>query len=175
MARLLNPALSHRPLRARPLRRFALRFTGERTFAPPPRSGKGGRPRRPRPASGLSGAVALLMVCTTFAAAPANAANPAAGKGVFVSQCSTCHSDARSRPVVIGPPLFGVVGRKAGTVPGFAYSSTMRSAGFTWTPDRLKAYLPAPSQYLPGVKMTYPGLKNPTQLEDLVAYLNTLH
>jgi cytochrome c len=117
----------------------------------------------------------ILAAVATFAASPASAAaDPAAGRSIFTSQCSTCHSDARSRPIVVGPPLFGVVGRHAGSVAGYPYSATMRGAGFEWTPDRLRAYLPAPAQYLPGVKMTYPGLKNPTQLDNLIAYLASL-
>ncbi|HEY2662526.1 MAG TPA: hypothetical protein VGI79_22605 [Caulobacteraceae bacterium] len=43
----------------------------------------------------------------------------------------------------------------------------MKAAGFAWTPDRLRGYLP-------GVKMTYAGLKNPSQLDDLIAYLDSL-
>ena len=116
----------------------------------------------------------VLAGAGVLASSPAAANGPATGKTVFASQCSTCHSDARSRPVVVGPPLFGVVGRPAGSISGYPYSSAMKSAGFTWTPDRLKAYLPAPRDYLPGVRMTYNGLKNPTQLDDLIAYLQTL-
>jgi cytochrome c len=96
------------------------------------------------------------------------------GKAVFASQCSTCHSNVRNGPVVMGPPLYGVVGRKAGSVGGFAYSPAMKSAGFVWTPDRLRAYLPGPRDYLPGVRMTYAGLKNPSQLDALIAYLDSL-
>jgi cytochrome c len=107
-------------------------------------------------------------------ASPAFAGSASAGKAVFASQCSSCHSDARSRPVVVGPPLFGVVGRPAGSIHGYPYSSTMKGAGFAWTPDRLRHYLPAPRDYLPGVKMTYNGLKNPSQVDDLIAYLQTL-
>jgi cytochrome c len=117
---------------------------------------------------------ASLSGAGLISATPAVAGSASAGKAVFNSQCSSCHSDARSRPVVVGPPLFGVVGRPAGSVSGFAYSSAMRSAGFDWTPDRLRSYLPAPRTYLPGVKMTYNGLKNPSQLDDLIAYLQTL-
>jgi len=119
--------------------------------------------------------VRLLIVAAALAAAlPAAANTPGDGKRVFASQCSSCHSDARSRPVVVGPPLWGVVGRPAGSIAGYPYSATMKGAGFTWTPDRLRAYLPAPRQYLPGVKMTYNGLRNPSQLDDLIAYLQTL-
>jgi cytochrome c len=116
----------------------------------------------------------IAAVLCVIVASPAEAAEPARGHGVFASQCSVCHSDARGGPVILGPPLFGVIGRKAGTVPGFAYSATMKAAGFVWTPDRLRAYLPGPRDYLPGVRMTYVGLKNPSQLDDLIAYLQSL-
>jgi cytochrome c len=118
---------------------------------------------------------ALLVAAGLLAASAANATgDPGKGKAVFASQCSACHSNARNGPVILGPPLFGVVGRPAATVNGFPYSSAMKSAGFTWTADHLRAYLPAPQKYLPGVRMTYPGLKNPLQLEDLIAYLDNL-
>jgi cytochrome c len=121
----------------------------------------------------LAAAAATLAL---FAAGAAHATTGDAGRGraVFAAQCSTCHSNAKGGGVVLGPPLYGVVGRRAGTVAGFAYSTTMRNAGFAWTPDRLHAYLPAPRDYLPGVRMTYPGLKNPAQLDDLIAYLQSL-
>jgi len=117
---------------------------------------------------------ALLIALGLMSASPAAAGDPGKGRAVFASQCSSCHSNTRNGPVILGPPLFGVVGRKAGTVPGFAYSSAMKAAGFAWGPDRLHAYLPGPRDYLPGVRMTYNGLKNPAQLEDLIAYLGTL-
>lgn len=116
-------------------------------------------------------AVALIAA----GAAPALAADPGKGRAVFAAQCGLCHSNAPGGPVILGPPLYGVVGRKAGALPGFGYSQTMKTAGFDWTPDRLRAYLPAPRSYLPGVRMTYAGLKNPSQMEDLIAYLATLH
>jgi len=107
-------------------------------------------------------------------ASPSLAADASQGRVLFAAQCGTCHSNARNGSVVLGPPLFGVVGRKAGSVAGFNYSPAMKAAGFAWTPDRLRAFLPAPRTYLSGVRMAYPGLKNPQQLDDVVAYLNTL-
>ena len=76
--------------------------------------------------------------------------------------------------MVLGPPLFGVVGRRAGSLPGFGYSATMKNAGFAWDEPHLHAYLPAPRAYLPGVKMTYPGLKDRCELDDLIAYRESL-
>jgi len=117
---------------------------------------------------------ALLIAAGVLAVSPAAAGDPGKGRSVFTSQCSLCHSNARNGPVILGPPLYGVIGRKAGSINGFAYSSAMKGAGFAWTPDRLRAYLPGPRDYLPGVRMSYAGLKNPSQLEDLIAYLDTL-
>ena len=117
---------------------------------------------------------AWLIAAGALAASPAAAGDPAKGRSVFASQCGVCHSNARDGAVILGPPLYGVIGRRAGSIGGFAYSATMKTAGFAWTPDRLRAYLPAPRDYLPGVRMSYPGLKNPSQLDDLIAYLSTL-
>ena len=123
-------------------------------------------------ACGGSAAIVVLVALST--APSASAGDAKAGRAVFAAQCSVCHSDARDGPVILGPPLWGVIGRKAGSVSGYPYSTAMQAAGFVWTADRLRAYLPAPRDYLPGVKMSYPGLKNPKQLEDLIAYLGTL-
>jgi len=116
----------------------------------------------------------LAVLSALAAASPAGAADAARGRAVFESQCSICHSNARNGGVVVGPPLYGVIGRRSGSIPGFAYSATMKTAGLVWSPEQLRAYLPAPRRYLPDVKMTYPGLKNPHQLDDLIAYLETL-
>ncbi len=114
----------------------------------------------------------LLLAAGLFNALPAAAADAGHGKSVFATQCAMCHSATRNGPTILGPPLFGVVGRKAGSVSGYAYSPGMKSAGFVWSDDQLRAYLPAPRAMVPGVKMAYGGLKNPTQLDDLIAYLN---
>jgi cytochrome c len=102
------------------------------------------------------------------------AADPVAGKSVFAAQCSTCHSAVKNGGALIGPNLYGVVGRKSGSMPGFAYSAAMKGAGVVWSDDELRKYLPNPRGAIPGIKMTYFGLKNPVQLENLIAYLNTL-
>ncbi|MFI4973293.1 MAG: c-type cytochrome [Caulobacterales bacterium] len=117
---------------------------------------------------------AALIAAGMFAAFPAAAGDPGHGKAVFGAQCAMCHSNARGGPTILGPTLFGVVGRPAGAVKGFAYSSALRSSGLTWGNDKLRAYVAAPAKTLPGVRMTYGGLHNPAQLEDLIAYLDTL-
>ena len=123
--------------------------------------------------SRLSAAIAAGAVLA--AALPAAAAgDPAAGKAVFTAQCAVCHSAVKGAKPILGPTLYGVVGRKTATMPGFVYSPAMKAAGGVWTADRLATYIAAPAKTLPGVRMTYGGLKNPAQLQNLIAYLNTL-
>jgi cytochrome c len=118
--------------------------------------------------------VTLAALSLSLMGGAAQAADPVAGHNVFNAQCSICHSAAPSGITIIGPNLYGVVGRKAGTLKGYAYSAAMKASGITWTDDQLRAYLPSPQKTIPGIKMTYFGLKNPVQLENLLAYLNTL-
>lgn len=100
----------------------------------------------------------------------AHAAGDAArGKAVFL-QCRACHS-LNAGQNGVGPSLHGLIGRKAGTAPDFAYSPFMKRSGITWTPDELRSYLPDPQAKVPGTKMTFVGIKDPQQIEDLLAYL----
>jgi cytochrome c len=66
------------------------------------------------------------------------------------------------------------MGRKAGSVPGFSYSSAMKKSGIVWTPARLDTYLAAPQQVVPGNSMPFAGIANASQRADVVAYLATL-
>jgi len=103
----------------------------------------------------------------------ARAADPAAGKAVFSSYCSICHSVQPGKNMV-GPSLFGVIGRKTGTVPGFHYSPANLSANLTWDAATLDKYLQSPRTVIPGTTMTYGGLKDDSKRADLIAYLATL-
>jgi cytochrome c2 len=103
----------------------------------------------------------------------AKAADPAAGKAVFSSVCSICHSVQQGKNL-IGPSLFDIVGRKTGAVPGFHYSTANQSANLTWDQATLDKYLQSPRTVIPGTIMTYAGLKDDTKRADLIAYLATL-
>jgi cytochrome c len=104
-----------------------------------------------------------------------SAANVApGGQQVFKSQCSVCHSDAAKGGASVGPRLFGVVGRKAGTLPGYHYSSAMEMAGLVWTEPNLDKYIANPKAVVPGDKMPYAGLKDAAKRAALVDYLKTL-
>ena len=118
--------------------------------------------------------VAILVGLLLTGLVPAaQAADPAAGKAVFASQCSICHSPQPGKNM-IGPSLFGVVGRKTGSVPGFHYSPANQAANLTWDEATLDKYLQAPRATVPGTTMTYGGLKDDTKRADLIAYLATL-
>jgi cytochrome c len=117
----------------------------------------------------LLGGMMLAVIQTT-----AHAQNAAAGAQIFRSQCSICHSPQPGRNIV-GPSLFGVVGRHSGSIPDFHYSAANRASGLVWDPATLNRYLAAPRQVVPGTLMTYPGLKDDQKRNDLIAYLNSLH
>lgn len=97
--------------------------------------------------------------------------DPVAGKAVFTA-CKTCHvvTPGVNR---IGPSLYGVVGRTSGSIPGFNYSAANKQGHIVWTEPVLYEYLIAPQKYLPGTKMTYPGLKNAQKRADVIAYLKS--
>jgi len=75
---------------------------------------------------------------------------------------------------IIGPSLFGVVGRPSGRIPNFHYSAANLRSGLTWDPPTLDRYLSSPQQVVPGTLMTYPGLKESRLRSNLIAYLATL-
>lgn len=88
--------------------------------------------------------------------------------------CSACHSGEKGAGNKVGPALWGVVGRKQGSVDGFAYSEGLKNKGGEWTYQQLAGFLSNPKGYVPGTKMGYAGVKDPAQLADLLAYLRTL-
>jgi cytochrome c len=116
-----------------------------------------------------SAAAALLTVSA------ANAQNADAGKALFNSRtCVACHTNTGTANRV-GPPLFGVMGRKAGTVATFNnYSDDLKKAGFEWTPEKLDAWLTDPKSVIPSTKMVFAGMKVESERKDLIEYLKTL-
>jgi cytochrome c len=106
-------------------------------------------------------------------ATAALAADPAAGEKIFKTQCGICHAVAAGQNR-IGPTLFGVVGRPAGSVPGFNYTADHKKLGVTWDAATLDKYLTNPRAMVPDTSMVYAGLKDNAERADLVAYLETL-
>jgi cytochrome c len=120
-----------------------------------------------------------LTFATALALAPfaanAQSGDAAAGQRVF-NQCRACHTiDAGGRNGV-GPNLHGIVGQRAGQREGFRYSANMRTladGGLTWDDATLRRYLTNPKDVVPQGSMSFAGLRNPAQLNDVLAYLAT--
>jgi cytochrome c len=101
------------------------------------------------------------------------AGDPKKGADVFAGECGDCHSPKEGKAKK-GPPLFGVNGRKAGSVADFAYSDAMKQSGITWSPDRIDAYITHPKKVVPGGKMKYDGLDDAAARADVIAYVLSL-
>ncbi len=123
-------------------------------------------------AAALAFAMAAPVLAHADAAKPWEGGDPAAGK-VVAQKCQLCHY-LEPNKVKIGPPLWGVVGRHSGSVPGYPYSTAMKNYNHVWTPENLYVYLEAPMKVVVGTKMTFAGLKNPTDRKNVIAYLETL-
>jgi cytochrome c len=95
--------------------------------------------------------------------------DPDHGEIVF-KKCMVCHS-IKAGENKIGPSLNGVVGRPAGSIPGFNYSAANKKSGITWSPQELFVYLKNPQGTVPGTKMSFPGLPKPEDRADIIAYL----
>lgn len=118
-------------------------------------------------------ATACLALVSSGVAMPAAAADPEAGGKVFKTQCSACHAVVEGKKG-IGPSLYGVVGRTAGTVADYHYSEANKGSGLIWDEATLDRYLVNPRAVMPGTTMSYAGVKNDTQRADLVAFLATV-
>jgi cytochrome c len=100
-------------------------------------------------------------------------ANAESGQGQ-AKKCAACHTFDQGGANKIGPNLYEVVGRAVASHEGFAYSDAMKAKGGEWTYEDLSAFLADPKGAVPGTKMAFAGVKNPTQRADLLAYLRTL-
>ena len=112
----------------------------------------------------------ILSVGLAAMTMPAQGAGDAKNGEQIFNQCKPCHSLEADKNG-IGPTLHGLLGRKAGTVPGYSYSPAMQSSGIVWNEDSLAKFLADPSAVVPGTKMVYAGIKNEVQRDDLIAYL----
>lgn len=109
---------------------------------------------------------ALLLPAAAWAA-------PSQGETLFKQRCGTCHAIAPGGPAKLGPALQGVMGAKAGTLPGPAASAAMKKSGITWDAATMDAYLAKPTTVVPGTKMLV-GMPDAAQRKAVIAYLQTL-
>lgn len=108
-----------------------------------------------------------LILAMTGAAAAADVEH---GKSIF-AKCRACHQIGEKARNLVGPELNGVIGRKAGSVPGFKYSEANKTSGITWDEATFREYIKNPRAKLPGTKMVFAGIPNDQDIDDLIAYL----
>lgn len=96
------------------------------------------------------------------------------GEAAFTRQCSLCHTIGKDDSNRFGPNLFGILKKKAGTVPGFKYSQAFLStAQWSWNAETLKAWILGPSHMVPGTTMgVFQGVAD-RDSDDIIAYLDS--
>lgn len=100
-------------------------------------------------------------------------ASPEHGAQV-AKQCAVCHNFKEGQGAKVGPDLYGVVGRKIASQPGFNYTAALKGVSGNWTFDELNKWLTDPRAMVPGTAMTFAGLSSEKQRADVIAYLDTL-
>lgn len=122
--------------------------------------------------------------------APSGAAKPAEDKQEPIEQllakaevgrgenaakkCQACHTFTKGGRPLVGPNLWGVVGRPKASEAGFNYSAALKAKGGNWTIDDLNQFIHNPRGYVPGTNMTFAGISRGSERADVIAYLNTL-
>lgn len=124
---------------------------------------------RKRAAVGL----ALLAASALAIADEPSQGDPKRGRILFL-QCAACHAIGADQQGKIGPALGDIVGRRAGAVPGYAYSQALLAAQLVWTTTDLDRWLSRPQALVPGTTMMLAGIASPAERADLIAYLATL-
>jgi cytochrome c len=122
----------------------------------------------------------LGLLCTATLAvltSTAWAGDAEKGKAAF-AKCAICHQIGPNAQVLIGPPLTGVVGRKAGSVEGFPYSPGMKKLGddgYVWTEEHIDGWIANPKSLLPASPMAlaFPGVPDAEERANIIAYLKT--
>jgi len=114
-------------------------------------------------------AMAAFAPLATLSARPNSPERPAA-----FGVCAGCHS-VESGKSSFGPNLSGVFGRKAGSLPGYAYSDALKSSGYTWNAKTLDEWLRSPRKAVPGSKMPFNGYADPATRRQVIQYLEELN
>ncbi len=119
----------------------------------------------------MNGILVLLLLGLTGALTAAHAAGCADDRGSrLFSRCAVCHS-LKPAENGVGPSLANLRGRKAGTLPGFAFSAALTQSGWVWDEATLDRFLREPQAALPGTVMPFGGLRNEAERAALVCFL----
>jgi len=116
---------------------------------------------------GTTSVLMLLLSCSAYAGG-----DVARGEARF-QDCAACHKlEAGANNV--GPSLHDIFTRKAGTLEDFRYSPAMKRSGIVWTPEALDKFIADPQAMVPANRMPYAGMANPSDRDDLIAYLQKM-
>ena len=127
-------------------------------------------PATTAPAPAATPAAPAAPAATPAAAVTGDAA---AGEKAF-AVCKACHQIGPTAKIAVGPVLNGVVGRPAGSYPGYTYSAANKNSGIVWTPDVLQKYLANPQAVVHGTKMAFAGYPHdPQRVNNIIAFLET--
>ena len=113
-----------------------------------------------------------LLVCVAVfsEAGQSTAGDPKQGKALYMNKCYGCHSVDANR---VGPMHRGVFGRKAGSVPGYAYSPALKASTVVWDQTSLDKWLTDPQKLIPGQKMNF-TVDDQAERADIIAYLKSV-
>jgi cytochrome c len=116
----------------------------------------------------------LLLSCSGAQEAVPQGGDAASGQQVFNNACRTCHT-TREEDNRLGPHLYNITGREAGSVPGYDYSSAMKGAGFLWDKAKLERFIADPDELVPGNRMKpYSGLASAADRARIVTFLQSV-
>lgn len=101
---------------------------------------------------------------------PWSEADLANGERVY-RRCQSCHTLEDGARHLVGPNLYDLFNRTAGSADSFRYSSALEEADFVWTPEQLDQWLANPREFLPGNRMSFAGLRDETQRWDVIGYI----
>ena len=96
------------------------------------------------------------------------------GRFSSFAQCAACHATVAGAAPRMGPNLAKVLNRKAGTLPGYAYSPALKKSGITWSRQTLDSYLADPQKVVPANRMPYAGMPEAKDRADLLDYMQAV-
>ena len=114
---------------------------------------------------------ALIAAIVNFAMLQKAAAQDVEKGQRSFNKCLPCHAIGPGAETKVGPELNGLDGRHAGTAANFNYSNANKNSGLVWDEATFKDYIRSPQAKIPGTKMTFAGISNPQEIDDLWAYL----